>query len=149
VSHPFEEDRCQRSRDLANLGVRRVNAQVFGVKSRETRGHEEAKWREARSRPSEGDRWRRLRDLTNSGVRRVNAQVLGVQSHEDARSEKVITVGSRSREDHWIRMWDRASEPHEKRLENLATKIVKLRGNEVASFGISDIGSRRRSYSTS
>ena len=44
----------------------------------------------------------------NSGARRVNAQVLGSQSHEDARSEKVIAVGSGSREDHWIRTWDRA-----------------------------------------
>jgi hypothetical protein len=71
-----------------------VNAQVFGVKSRETRGREAAKWREAVSRPSKEDRWQRSRDLANSGVRRVRAQVLGIQSHEDARSEKVITVGS-------------------------------------------------------
>jgi hypothetical protein len=34
-SRPSEEDRWQRSRDLANSGVRRVNAQVVGVKSRE------------------------------------------------------------------------------------------------------------------
>jgi hypothetical protein len=38
--------------DLANLRVRRVNAQVFGAKSRETRGRKAAKWREAVSRPS-------------------------------------------------------------------------------------------------
>jgi hypothetical protein len=42
--------------DLANLGVRRVNAQVFGVKSRKMRGHEATKWREAVSRPSKEDR---------------------------------------------------------------------------------------------
>jgi hypothetical protein len=30
--------------DLVNSGVCRVNAQVFGVKSRETRGCEAAKW---------------------------------------------------------------------------------------------------------
>jgi hypothetical protein len=93
--------------DLANSGVRRVNAQVFGVKSRETRGHEAAKWREAVSHPSQEDRCQRSRDLANSGVRRVRAQVLGIQSHEDARSEKVITVGSGSQEDRWIRTWDR------------------------------------------
>jgi hypothetical protein len=52
---------------------------------------------EARSHPSEKDRWRRSKDLANSGARRVRTQVLGIQSHEDARSEKVITVGSRSR----------------------------------------------------
>jgi hypothetical protein len=73
--------------DLANSGVRRVNAQVFGVKSRETRGHEVAKWREAVSRPSEEDRWKRSRDLANSGVRRVKAQVLGIQSSRGTRSE--------------------------------------------------------------
>jgi hypothetical protein len=87
VSHPSEEDRCQRSRDLVNSGVRRVNAQVFGVKSRETRGHEATKWREAVSHPFEEDRWKRSRDLANSGVRRVKAQVLGIQNCEGARSE--------------------------------------------------------------
>jgi hypothetical protein len=45
--------------------------------------------------------------------------------------------------------WDRASEPHEKRLKNLAIEIAKSQGDEVASFGTSDIGSRRRSCSTS
>jgi hypothetical protein len=59
-----------------------VNAQVFGIKSRETRGHEAAKWREAVDRPSEEDRSQRSRDLVNSGVRRVKSQVLGVQSRE-------------------------------------------------------------------
>jgi hypothetical protein len=39
--------------DLTNSGVHRVNAQVFGVKIHETRGHEEAKWREVVSHPSE------------------------------------------------------------------------------------------------
>jgi hypothetical protein len=43
-SHPFEEDRWQRSRDLTNLVVRRVNAQVIGVKSHEARGNEAMKW---------------------------------------------------------------------------------------------------------
>jgi hypothetical protein len=42
--------------DLMNLGVRRVNAQVFGVKSRETRGHEATKWQEVVSHPFEEDR---------------------------------------------------------------------------------------------
>jgi hypothetical protein len=41
----IEGDACQRSRDLASSGARRVNAQVFGIKSRETRGHEAVKWR--------------------------------------------------------------------------------------------------------
>jgi hypothetical protein len=50
----------------------------------------------------------------NLGVRRVRAQTLGTPSHEDARHEKKITIGSGSREDHWIHTWDRASEPHEK-----------------------------------
>jgi hypothetical protein len=45
--------------DLMNSGVHRVNAQVFGVKIRETRGHEATKWREVVSRPSEEDRWKR------------------------------------------------------------------------------------------
>jgi hypothetical protein len=40
-SRPSEEDRWQRSRDLANSGVRRVKAQVLGTPS-----HEAAKWRE-------------------------------------------------------------------------------------------------------
>jgi hypothetical protein len=43
-SCPYEEDRWQRSRDLRNLGVHRVNSQVVGVKSREARGHEATKW---------------------------------------------------------------------------------------------------------
>jgi hypothetical protein len=120
-----------------------VKAQVLGVKSREARVCEAAKWREDQEHPFEEDRWQRSRDLANSGARRVRAQTLGTPSHEDARSEKEIAVGSGSREDRWIRTWDRASEPREKRLENLATEIAKSRGNEVASFGISDIGSRR------
>jgi hypothetical protein len=45
--------------DLANSGVRRANAQVVGVKSRETRGCEVTKWREDRNRPSEEDRCQR------------------------------------------------------------------------------------------
>jgi hypothetical protein len=86
-SRPSERTggRWQRSRDLANSGVRRVKAQVLGVQSREARGREAAKWREDRSRPSEEDRWQRSRDLANSGVRRVRAQTLGTPSREDAR----------------------------------------------------------------
>lgn len=53
VSHPSGEDRWQKSRDLVNSGARKVNAQVFGVKSHETRGREAAKWRKAVNRPSE------------------------------------------------------------------------------------------------
>jgi hypothetical protein len=110
-----------------------VNAQVFGVKSRETRGREAAKWREAVSRPSKEDRWKRSRDLANSGVRRVRAQVLGIQSHEDARSEKVITVGSGSGKS-WIRTWDRVSEPREKRPENFTRlRVAKSLGEKSAS----------------
>jgi hypothetical protein len=71
--------------DLVNSGVRKVNAQLFGVKSHETRGHKEAKWREAVSRTSEEDRCQRSRDLTNSGVRRLRAQTLGIPSREAAR----------------------------------------------------------------
>jgi hypothetical protein len=55
-------------------GARRVNPQVFGVKSRETRGHEATKWREDQERPFEKDRWRRSKDLANSGARRVRAK---------------------------------------------------------------------------
>jgi hypothetical protein len=36
-----------------------VNAQVFGVKSHEMRGHEAAKWREAVSHPYEEDKCQR------------------------------------------------------------------------------------------
>jgi hypothetical protein len=45
VSHPFEKDRCQRSRDLANLGARRVRAQVLGTTS-----HEDARSEKMNSR---------------------------------------------------------------------------------------------------
>jgi hypothetical protein len=68
--------------DLVNSRVRRVNAQVFGVKSHETRGHKEEKWREAVSRTSEEDRCHRSRDLVKSGVRRLRAQTLGIPSRE-------------------------------------------------------------------
>jgi hypothetical protein len=71
--------------DVTNSGVHRVNAQVFGVKSHETRGHEAAKWREAVSHPSKEDRCQRSRDLTNSGVRRLRGQTLGIPSREAAR----------------------------------------------------------------
>jgi hypothetical protein len=79
------------------------------------------------SYPSKEDRWRRSRDLVNSGVHRVRTQVLGIQSHEDMRSEKVITIGSGSREDCWIRTWDHVSDPREKNPEMLATGITRLR----------------------
>jgi hypothetical protein len=79
----------------------------------------------------------------------VNIRVVGIQSHEGARSEKVITVGYRSREDRWIRTWDPASEPREKRLKNLVMEIVKSQESGVASLGISDLGNRWGSYSTS
>jgi hypothetical protein len=36
-----------------------VNAQVIGVKIRETRGREGAKWREDQDRPSGKDAWQR------------------------------------------------------------------------------------------
>jgi hypothetical protein len=63
-----------------------------------------AKSRENRSRPSEEDRWQRSRDLMNSEVRRVRAQELGAPSREVAKSRGArIVVGSRSREDRWIR----------------------------------------------
>jgi hypothetical protein len=39
--HPSEEDRWQRSRDLANSEVRKVRAQRLGAPSREWRSHEE------------------------------------------------------------------------------------------------------------
>jgi hypothetical protein len=71
--------------DVVNSGVRRVNAQVFGVKSHETRGHEAVKWREAMSCPSKEDRCQRSRDLANSGVRRLRGQTLGILSPEAAR----------------------------------------------------------------
>jgi hypothetical protein len=38
--HPSEEDRWQRSRDLANSEVRKVRAQELGAPSREWRSHE-------------------------------------------------------------------------------------------------------------
>jgi hypothetical protein len=44
-SHPSEEDRWQRSRDLANSGVRRVSAQVLGTPS-----HEDARSEKKNSR---------------------------------------------------------------------------------------------------
>jgi hypothetical protein len=122
LSHPSEEDRWRGSRDLATSEVREVRARSLDV-----RGHEAVKWRKAVNRPSKEDRWQRSRDLANSGVRRVRAQVLGIRSHEDARSEKVISVGSGSREDRWIRTGDRVSEPREKRPGNLATGITRLR----------------------
>jgi hypothetical protein len=40
-SHPSEEDRWQRSRDLANSEVRRVRAQALGTPSREDARSEE------------------------------------------------------------------------------------------------------------
>jgi hypothetical protein len=77
-----------------------VNTQVFGVKSRETRGHEAAKWREAVSHPSEKDRWKRSRDLMNLGVRRVKVQVFGITSREVASGERRTVIGSGTPEDH-------------------------------------------------
>jgi hypothetical protein len=56
-SHPSEEDRWERLRDLVNSGVCRVNAQVVGVKIHEARGHEVTMWREDPSRPFEENRW--------------------------------------------------------------------------------------------
>jgi hypothetical protein len=63
-----------------------------------------AKSRENRDRPSEEDRWQRSRDLANSEVRKVRAQELGAPSREVAKSRGArIAIGSRSREDRWIR----------------------------------------------
>jgi hypothetical protein len=63
-----------------------------------------AKSQENRSRPSEEDRWKRSRDLVDSEVHRVRAQRLGAPSREVAKSRGARTViGSREREDHWIR----------------------------------------------
>jgi hypothetical protein len=101
------------------LGACRVNAQVFGIKSCETRGHEAVKWRGG----CESSIWRRQvaeigksRELRVCGLR---AQGLGAQSHEDASSERRTAIGSWSQEDHWIHTWGRASKPREKRLKNL------------------------------
>jgi hypothetical protein len=92
---------------------------------------------------------RRSKDLANSGARRVRAQVLGIQSHEDARSEK---VNSR-----WIQIAGGPLDLHvgscigasREKARELDHVKAKSRGSEVASFGTSDIGSRRGSYSTS
>jgi hypothetical protein len=73
------------------------------------------KSRENRSRPSEEDRWQQSQSqrsaeeiqdsgLANSEVRRVRAQELGAPSREVAKSRGAeTTIGSRSREDRWIR----------------------------------------------
>jgi hypothetical protein len=85
LSRPSGEDRWQRSRDLANSGVRRVKAQVlvFKVARREYAKREVARGSGAvHLRRTGGER---SKDLANSGARRVRAQILGTPSHEDAR----------------------------------------------------------------
>jgi hypothetical protein len=77
--------RGRDQRDLMNLGVRRVKAQILGVQSHEAQGREAAKWREIYSYPSGGTGGERLRDLANSGVRRLRVQTLGTPSREVAR----------------------------------------------------------------
>jgi hypothetical protein len=72
-------------RDLANLGVHRIKAQVLGVQIHEARGREAAKWREIYSHPSGGTGGERSRDLTNSRVHRLRVQTLGTPSREVAR----------------------------------------------------------------
>jgi hypothetical protein len=90
VSRPSEEDRWQRSRDLANSGVRRVKAQVLGVQSREARGREATKWREDRSHPSEEDRWREIEGSRELGSSQVESPTFG---YSKSRGREVAREG--------------------------------------------------------
>jgi hypothetical protein len=96
-----------------------------------------AKSRENRSRPSEEDRWQQSRrsaeeiqdsGLANSEVRKVRAQELGAPSREVAKSRGAkTTIGSRSREDRWIRnpiAYHRAFGGSEVERESLSTSEV-------------------------
>jgi hypothetical protein len=102
VSRPSEGTGGKRSSDLVNSGVRRVKAQVLGVKV--------ARREDARRRRSEKIVAVHLRrtggerstDLANSGVRRLRVRTLGTPSREVARWREKDTVGSRTQEDRWI-----------------------------------------------
>jgi hypothetical protein len=73
--------------------------------------------------------------IMNSGVRRVKIQVLGIASHEDTSGERRITVGSRSQEDRWIRVWDQVLGPRKKRFKSLATGVMRLREGDISTAG--------------
>jgi hypothetical protein len=82
-----------------------VRTQVLGVKSRETRGREAAKWREAVSRPSGEDRWQR------SG----RSRELGSSQGESPSIGYSKSRGREKREgnNRWIRIAERPLDPHE------------------------------------
>jgi hypothetical protein len=131
VSHPSEENRWQRSRDLMNSEVRRIKAQVLSVQSCEARGHGVAKEREDCRRSSEEDRWREIERYRKLESLQAESPTLGTQSCEGARE--------REKDSCWI--WARGEllDPHE-------GSCIGTSQGKVQEFGCGDCEVARRRY---